>query len=80
MTQFEKLLERIRNNPKTVRFDELDRVLIRSGFRRRQPRSGSSHYTYIRGKQILVVPFHKPYVKQIYVERAIELLEGDDRT
>lgn len=44
MGQWEKLLDCIHNNPKTVTFDELDKILQRAGYVRRQPRSGASHY------------------------------------
>ncbi|WP_366924314.1 hypothetical protein MFMK1_001300 [Metallumcola ferriviriculae] len=44
MTKLEKLLQKVKNNPKQVRFQELDKILIRSGFTRRQPGIGSSHY------------------------------------
>lgn len=36
MSQLEKLLLRIKNNPKTVRFDELDKILKRLDFEVRQ--------------------------------------------
>ena len=32
MSQWEKLLARIHNNPKTVTFDELDKILQRAGY------------------------------------------------
>lgn len=49
MSQLEKLLLRIKNNPKTVRFDELDKILKRLDFEVRQPKGGSSHYIYTKG-------------------------------
>jgi hypothetical protein len=76
MSKFEKLLERIRNNPKTVSFEELDRILIRYGFTCRQPRGGSSHYVYTLGDYpSITVPYKRPFVKQIYVKKVIEILE-----
>lgn len=78
MSQLEKLLERIRNNPKTVRFEELDKILVRAGFERRQPRGGSSHYNYVKGEKFLTVPRYKPYIKEIYVQRALDLMKGED--
>lgn len=77
MSQWEKLLARIRNNPKTVTFDELDTLLQRAGFRRRQPRSGSSHYVYTKEDRILTVPKHSPYVKAVYVEQALRVLDEE---
>ena len=32
MSKWEKLLEKIRNNPKTVTFDEVDQVMKRLGY------------------------------------------------
>lgn len=78
MGQLEKLLSKIKNNPKSVRFEELDKILRRAGFERRKPRSGSSHVTYFKNGKILTIPMQKPFIKSIYVERAIELLEGEE--
>ena len=77
LSQFEKLLQRVINNAKTVRFEELDKILIKDGFTRRQSGKGTSHYVYTKGDKFITVPFHKPYVKRIYVERAIALLNNN---
>ena len=74
MSKLEKLLERIINNPKTVRFEELDKILIKEGFARRQSSKGSSHYVYTKDDNFIVIPYNKPYIKRVYVERAIELI------
>jgi hypothetical protein len=37
----EKIFDRIRNNPKAVRFEELKKVLTDVGFEERQPKGGS---------------------------------------
>ena len=75
MGSLKKLLEKIKRNPKTVKFEELDLVLQRAGFVRSQPRGGSSHYVYRKGKHKLVVPRRQPYILQAYVARAIKPLE-----
>jgi len=75
--KLKKLLQKIKNNPREVRFDELDKILTRSGFTRRQPGSGSSHYIYTKGAARLVLPYHQPHIKTVYVERAIKILEGE---
>ncbi|ACV64569.1 YcfA family protein [Desulfofarcimen acetoxidans DSM 771] len=77
MGKLEKLLKKIKNNPKAMRFEELDKILIRTGFNRRQPRKGSSHYIYSKGSKRLTVPFDEPHIKTIYVELAINLLKGE---
>lgn len=75
MTQIEKLLEQIRNNPTNVRFEDLDKLLRLYGFECRPPRGGS-HYVYkCKGcPQILTVPRHQP-LKRVYVKRALKLIE-----
>ncbi|MCL0041698.1 hypothetical protein M1N12_01300 [Peptococcaceae bacterium] len=45
MTKKEKLLKKLKNNPRTVKFKEIDKILKDIGFERRQPAKGSSHYT-----------------------------------
>ena len=75
MSQWEKLLERIRNNPTTVTFEELDKILVRSGYEKRQYGGGSSHYTFRKkGKLPLTIPKKSPYVKEEYVKLVIEAL------
>ena len=75
MSQLEKLLERIRNNPKTVRFEELEKILTKAGYKSRQPARGSSHYTFFKaGKRILTIPKKYPFVKEVYVKQVIEAL------
>ncbi|HAG10905.1 MAG TPA: toxin HicA [Desulfotomaculum sp.] len=76
MSKLEKLLQKIKNNPKQVRFDELDRILTRAGFERRQPGSGSSHYYYTKGPLMISVPYRQPYILTTYVVAAIKLLKG----
>ena len=78
MSQDEKLLQRIRNNPKTVSFDELDKVLRWYGFECRQPKSGSSHYVYILGRHRVAVPYKRPHVKQVYVKEVLDILDQID--
>ena len=77
MSQFEKLLFRIRNNPKAVKFEELKKVLGKYGYECTQPSGGSSHYTFRKNGQILTVPKHGAYVKEIYVRQAIAALETE---
>lgn len=79
LSKLEKLLQKIKNNPKQVRFEELDKILRNAGFKCRQPQGGSSHYYYTRDDQQLSVPYHRPHIKEIYVKRAIELLKGDEK-
>lgn len=77
MSQLEKLLAKIRNNPKTVRFEELDKILKYAGFEVRQPRSGSSHFIYKKGNFSISVPKHNPYIRSVYVEKIIEFLDKE---
>lgn len=73
----DKRLERIRQNPKNVRPDDLDAVLVAAGFAPRQ--RGTSHKIYRRGEQTLSVPQRFPHLLEVYVKKALALLEeGDD--
>ena len=46
MSKWDKLITRICNLSKDLRFDELRKVLESYGYEMNAPRSGSSHYTF----------------------------------
>ncbi|MBI5841501.1 MAG: toxin HicA [Chloroflexi bacterium] len=60
MSKKEKALAKLRQNPKHVRFEEIERVLLRLGFKKRQ--DGTSHAVFTLGKHIINVPKRKPFV------------------
>lgn len=78
MTKREKRVRKLFQNPKTVLFKELDKVLKDSGFKLRQPGSGSSHYVYTKGNLQISVPFRRPFVKEVYIKRVLELIGEED--
>lgn len=78
MSKREKRLRKIFQIPKTVSFKELDLVLKSFKFEVRQQKSGSSHYIYTRGEIQISVPFKRPYVKEVYVKRVLELIGGEN--
>lgn len=78
MTKKEKRLKKLFKNPKTVSFPELDKVLRNAGFNMRHPGSGSSHYVYSKGEFQISVPFKRPFVKEVYVKRVLELIGGNN--
>jgi hypothetical protein len=75
MSKLEKLIEKAVNNPKEVRFEELDKIISTYGFIKRQSRSGTSHYCYSLGSINFSIPFKKPFVKTIYVERVMKIIK-----
>ena len=78
MTKKAKLLQRIKNNPKVVSFNDLDGLLTGYGFARRVPRSGSSHHVYTLSRHQISVPYRRPYVKEVYVRHVLEILAQID--
>jgi hypothetical protein len=78
MTEKDKDIIKIKNNPKNVRFETLDKVLRKAGFKARKPGSGSSHYTYRKSRSIFTIPKHNP-VLVCYVKKAIEFIEKEEK-
>lgn len=76
MSKIQKLLERTRNSPNNVRFEDLDRLLTSYGFTCRDQKSGTSHFTFTKKgcPSILTVPRHRP-VGETYVKRAIRAID-----
>ena len=40
----------------------------------RQPKGGSSHYTYKKDKLTLTIPKHSP-VREVYIKKAVQFIE-----
>ena len=82
MTKFDKLYSEVVRNPKDVKFEDLEKLIIRFGFERRKQRSGTSHFQYSHPDliEILTIPFARP-VKSVYVKEALDAirkLEGSE--
>jgi predicted RNA binding protein YcfA (HicA-like mRNA interferase family) len=76
MSRDKKLLEKLRNNPKNVRFADLCKLLESYGFVLR--RSSGSHHSFVvtigEQKVLLVVPYRRP-LKVVYVKKTLKLIE-----
>lgn len=77
MTKWDKLILRIRNLSKDLRFAELQKVLESYGYEMHAPRGGSSHYTFRKqGCRPITIPKHEP-IKKIYVEMVRRIVESE---
>ena len=73
MTQLEKLLEKMKNNPKDWNIDQLKKLAVRYSIEWRQ--NGTSHVQFVRQDGItLTVPAHRP-IKPIYILKFLDLIE-----
>ena len=73
MSQKEKLLAKLRQNPKNIRPEELEQILLWFGFEKREGKG--SHTVYKRGEYRMTVPYKKPFLKPIYIKLALEILD-----
>jgi len=71
-----KDIKKILQSQKNVSLETLNKILIFFDYTCRQPRSGSSHYTFSKSgcKHIITIPFNRP-LKEIYVKTVIKLLD-----
>lgn len=90
MSGDEKIVQKMRRSKRNIKFSELDGILRRRGFEIKQPRKGSSHYTYKKGEgteklRLTIVKPHggKKTVHPAAVEEVLEKLglnvEGDTK-
>ena len=75
MGKLSKLYEKVRRNPRQVRFEELERLLLAAGFAQRAPRSGSSHRVFVKGDKMITIPYRQPHVLRVYVQLALDVLK-----
>ena len=74
MTKIEKLLGRMRTNPRDWSIEDLKILAKRFSIDWRQP--GTSHVTFsVEGHSPVTVPAHKP-VKPVYIKKFLALLDA----
>jgi len=79
VSKWEKLLKRIRRNPKAVRFNDVAKILESMGYEQRQPNRGSSHWIFRKhGCMPITIPRQEPYVKETYVKIIIDMLGEEE--
>ena len=77
MARVDKIVKRMRNNPRDWSVDDLKVLARRNGIDWRQP--GTSHVTFsYPGLLPLTVPAHKP-VKPIYIKRFLALIDSMEK-
>ena len=81
MTRKDKKIEKYRNNPKDVSFDELKALLESHGFEVKNY-SGGSHFSVSHPKYDVIkemeprsIPRGRPNVLEVYVRRAIRWID-----
>ena len=79
MSKWDKLLNKIKNLSKDIRFAELKKILEEYGYVMYSPRGGSSHYTFRKpGCRPITIPKHEP-VKKVYVEMVKAIVESEEQ-
>ena len=77
MSKRDKLRRKLKNNPKGVKFSDLETLLVQFGFILVRVKGSHHFFQYQQGeiKAIMVVPLHRNAVKVQYVKDSIELLD-----
>ena len=75
MSQWNKLINKIIQLDKNLRYEDLSKALIRIGYVSKQPRGGSSHITFRKkGQYPITLPKGNP-VNTAYIELVREAVE-----
>lgn len=77
MSKRDKLRRKLKNNPKGVKFGDLETLLMQFGFILARVKGSHHFFQYQQGdiKAIMVVPVHGNTVKPQYVKDSIEILD-----
>ncbi len=74
MTKSEKILEKMRNNPRDWQIVDLEIIAGRFGITVRRGKGSHVSFAHPRWVDILTVPAHKP-IKPIYVKKFMLLID-----
>ena len=75
MTKADKILQKMRNNPRDWRITDVQALAERFGIDVRNPRGSHVILSHSGVTEILSVPAHKP-VKQIYIRKLVEMIDA----
>ncbi len=76
MSKIEKILRRMRINPRDWHIEDVKVIADRYDISHRQP--GTSHVTFrFKSGLKLTIPAHKP-IKPIYIKQFIEILDDEE--
>ncbi len=76
LSQWDKLIEEILRESPDLRFEDLAKALIKSGYEQNQPRGGSSHYTFRKkGCKSITIPKQSP-MKKVYIKLVSEAVKA----
>lgn len=77
MSSWDKLLKRFLELDYDIRFEEMVKVMKEYGYEIKQPKGGSSHYSFVKpGCNRIVIPRHKP-IKKVYVKMIKKVIEEE---
>jgi predicted RNA binding protein YcfA (HicA-like mRNA interferase family) len=73
MGKLEKRIARLRQNPRNVRFEELEGILLGLGFTERMGKG--SHVSFSLEGNVLIIPKQKPQLREVYIKLVLEKLD-----
>ncbi|BCX79955.1 type II toxin-antitoxin system HicA family toxin [Campylobacter sp. 19-13652] len=75
MSQLDKLIKELENNPTNARFEDIKKLLERVGYV--ASNNATSHWQFRKlGKDTITIPYKKP-VKACYVKTALKAIKGE---
>lgn len=79
MSRWDKLLRRLNQLDSSLRYEELEKILVAYGYIGESPRGGSSHVTFRKEgrSHIITIPKHKP-IKKVYIEAVRDVVEQEE--
>ena len=77
MSQWEKLLYKLKKLSHDMRFEELQKILESYGYEMQSPQS-SSHFSFRKkGRAVITIPKHKP-IKKVYIKLVKNIVESEE--
>lgn len=79
MSQWDKLILKLMNSPKEMRFADLRKILEGYGYQMREKGNGSSHCTFRKeGRDPITIPRHGA-IKAVYIEMVKAAVEKEEQ-
>lgn len=79
MSQWDKLIHKLKDSSQEMRYEELKKILEKYGYVAKETSGGSSHITFRKqGCDNITLPRHKK-IKRAYIDLVRKVVEGEER-
>jgi len=74
MTNLDKLVNKFQNKPESLKYKDIEKILINFGFEKIQAKGSHIKFKHIKTENDLVIPIHNNECKNFYKKQVLKII------